>query len=1301
MTQIKIRKLIRTKFRLFILGALISSSLYSQDLWTFSTDKLSRGVTSEENIKTIILDTEQFKTFVNVRGRGLKVNQTIEFPNELGEMEVFVVEEDNLLSPELAKKYPNIGVYRGVSKTRTGVTVGWSYSPQGIDAMLYYPGGYHFIQPKNGGAKNEHLFYKREGSLYKDHESLRCLVEGGTDINNYRDISARQVKSRASNQTLRTFRLAIIASGEYTQYWGDNDDANGTNKEDALARIVSTINRVNQVYEVDFAIRFQLVSGVDLIYDNPNTDPFTDSGVTLLNEAQQIFDTYGSSKYDIGHLFHSAASGGLASLASVCDSRQKGKAFSSHRFGTGFLNDFFDIDYVCHEIGHQFGATHTFSYEIDSIDGGVEPGSGSTIMAYAGVTVDDNIQFNSGPYFHYFNIGQVEGYIATISCGATTVISNKAPTVSAGADISIPMGTAYELTATATDTDNDVLTYCWEQTDAATKSVTNASFGPTLVFGPQNRSFPPVRSPKRTIPTMSRVLAGRLTSTNPKENSDDWETVSTVGRTLTWGITVRDRSATGAGVGQTARDIKLIQVDPNSGPFKVTSQNTTGLVWKTGARERITWDVANTDKAPINTKTVSIYLSTDGGQNFNMLLAANTPNDGSYEYKVSESLASTSTRLMIKADGGIYFAVNSQPFTVVKRQFGTVLNNRTIIECDTTSSMAVSFDLERYAGFTGAINLSATNLPSGVTAVITPQTSASGASVPGTITFSNLPSSGLYSMTLVATSGSVKDTSLLEYRRLSTNVATPTSLTATTVLTQPLRPVFNWQADGGVTGYTIELSKQSDFSTIVVSSTLSTNTFTPAQDLEQDTTYYWRVRAFSNCGMSSYTAQTFKTIIIDCTTIVITNNLPLSIADGGGVFQNPIPKETYIDIPVSFDHRIVDIDIEVSIEHEFLTDINLFLVAPDGSEINLGSGKGSSPPLGPFSNSFINTVFDQSATETLSQGQAPYTGSFRPEGNLNDLIGKSSRGAWRFKVVDTFPEDTGKITKFSIKFCVDAKVPKDDDLDGIFNEFDNCPTIANEDQKDSDGDGIGDVCEIDVYNNITLLKSDETCVSSNNGAIEIEALLVSNYEANVTGPNGYNKDFTFTETSGLKISNLSSGVYNVCVRIPAESYERCFKTTIGEPQPLSVSSFVNERDLSLTLLLSGSEDYNVVINNEPKRVLSRSSVNLNLKEGLNVVEVKTDLDCQGVYKEEIYIAKPSVLYPNPAEDLAYILVGGKLSQIDYVIYNIQGNALKGDSVILDSLERRVAIDMSDLSSGNYFIKIYNGENEETIKFIKR
>ncbi len=1272
----------RTKLRLFILGALISFSLHSQDLWKFSTDKLlSRGVASEEKIKTLILDTEQFKGFV--QGRGLKAEQTITFPNELGKLETFVVVEDNLLSPELAKKHPNIGVYRGISKTRKDVTVRWSYSPQGIAAMLHYPGGYHFIEPKRGEDKSVHLFYKRSDVKGGGFE---CLVKGGdVDVSNYK---ARSVEARGSDSMLRTYRMAITASVSFTLLFGDNNAANGTNKEDTLAKVVSMVNQLNQIYEVELGIRFQLVSGVDLIFDDPKTAPPPG--------AKSIFDNFGVNKYDVGHLFEQGR-GGITFQGVACtDNKWYGSSRADAIMDTEFFYTFI------HEVGHQFGASHSFSYMIELSTPGhaIEPGSGSTIMGYPGTPPSVQPSMSKEPYFHHNNIREIENFIAKAPCGAKTAISNKAPTVSAGADISIPMGTAYELIATATDTDNDVLTYCWEQMDVTTVAITEASFGHTLVLGPQNRSFAPVRSPKRTIPTMSRVLAGRLTSTSPRNNSDDWETVSTVSRTLTWGITVRDRSATVTGVGQTVRDIKLIQVDPNSGPFKVTSQNTTGLVWKTGNEERIIWDVANTDKAPINTKTVSIYLSTDGGQNFNTLVAANTPNDGSYEYKVSESLASTSTRLIIKADGGIYFAVNSQPFTIVKRQFGVVLKSSSITECDTTSSVSYGFDLERYAGFTGAINLSATNLPLGVTAAITPQTSASGASVPGTITFSNLPSSGLYSMTLVATSGSVKDTSLLEYRRLSTNAATPTSLTATNVFTQPLRPVFSWQAGSGVTGYTIELSKQSDFSTIVVSSTLSTNMFTPAQDLEQETTYYWRVRAFSSCGTSGYAEQTLKTIIITC---VFDGNANLSVPIADGVIDPSgisLSKETRIPLYIPYNHTVLDIDVELSIftDTEKLG-VFLSLARSDGRIVGLGYFSGSGQTL--KSRSLINTVLDQSSTKSIFEGLPPFTDSFRPEGNLNDFIGKSSQGTWTLLVDNSSINSKIRLTEFNIKFCLDAKAVADDDADGYSNTADNCPTMANKDQKDSDLDGIGDVCDTHPkeFNNIIISKSDETCASRNNGAIEIKA-IEDNYAVNVTGPNGYNKDFTF-KASSFKIPDLSSGTYNVCVRIPTKFYEICFRIPISEPQPLSVSSFVNERDLSLTLLLSGSEDYNVVVNNEPKRVLSRSSVNLNLKEGLNVIEVKTDLHCQGVYKEEIYIAKPSVLYPNPAEDLAYILVGGKLSQIDYVIYDIQGNALKGDSVIVDGSERRVAIDMSGLSSGNYFIKIYNGENEETIKFIKR
>ena len=231
-------------------------------------------------------------------------------------------------------------------------------------------------------------------------------------------------KKYNNQNILKTFRIAIMGTGEYTSFWGDNDDSNGNNSEDAYRAVVNTINRVNEIYENELQIKLELISDSSLLFSDPNLDPFTSS---LNNQAQSAMDSIvGNENYDLGHLFDYGQSDGDAGcVGCVCSSGLKGRAYSIHPFedndGGVFRNDYFDLDYVAHEIGHQFGAYHTFAFQTENSGSNVEPGSGSTIMGYAGITGEDDVQAHGDPYFHYVSIKEIKNYVSNLSCTVTEV----------------------------------------------------------------------------------------------------------------------------------------------------------------------------------------------------------------------------------------------------------------------------------------------------------------------------------------------------------------------------------------------------------------------------------------------------------------------------------------------------------------------------------------------------------------------------------------------------------------------------------------------------------------------------------------------------------------------------------------------------------------------------------------------------------------------------------------------------------------------------------------------------------------
>ncbi len=617
---------------------------------------------ASEDFKKALIYAPKRSTF---SGRS---NTMISFPNEKGELEQFRVMEVKTLSDEIAKKHPTIKTYLGIAESDPLKRIRFSVTPSGVKTMLTKPGQSMVFSEPIPNRPDQYIVYSRD---IHDEEAigLDCLTD---------KIASSQAPAQtrgADDQMLRTFEIAITTTAEYTNFWDDGSD--GDPKDDAFDQVVATLNRVNEVFETDMAISFTLVSGTNIIYDDPITDPFNQNGY-VGGQSQFILDTtIGSANYDIGHVFdYEGGSGGnvgtgnAGCIGCVCNNGSKGSGWSAHLFidndGGPYMSDFFDVDYVCHEIGHQMGANHTWSFVSEGTGVNVEPGSGSTIMGYAGIEGINDVQDHSDPYFHYESINQVLNNVGGKTCQDETPIANEPPAANAGPDHTIPQGTAFVLRGSATDDDSgDTLTYCWEQIDNGISN--NGNFGPTRNSSASFRSRPPSISPDRYMPIMERVVAGQLTETSPVETVDNtsWETVSTVGRSLNFALTVRDRMPTSTGqTPQSSFDTMTVTVDENSGPFVVTSQ-TTNETWSAGSAVTISWDVAGTDGSPVNVSNVNIKLSTDGGLTFPMALTPSAvPNDGSQEIVVPSGINTESARVMIEAAGNIFFAINSTDFTI-------------------------------------------------------------------------------------------------------------------------------------------------------------------------------------------------------------------------------------------------------------------------------------------------------------------------------------------------------------------------------------------------------------------------------------------------------------------------------------------------------------------------------------------------------------------------------------------------------------------------------------------------------------
>lgn len=598
------------------------------------------------NFTLYSLNLNEFKTVLTTAPNRFLSQQgvVVAFPNANGEMEQFELFEASNFEPELQAQYPEIRSYVGIGLDDKKAQLRMSVDPKGVQTMIFRAGKKtEFMEPysENGLVYASYMSSRQKGKMpftcaTVDHSVSSRLSE---EVDN-QDIFA-------NNGVLKTFRLALSCTGEYGTYHGG---AAG-----ALAAMNATMTRVNGVFERDLAVRLNIIANNNLVvYTNSSTDPYSPaSGMDSWNSQLQttLTNVIGEANYDIGHLFGATGGGGNAGcIGCVCVNGQKGSGITSPADGVP-AGDFFDIDYVAHEMGHQLGANHTFSEWVEGSGVNVEPGSGSTIMAYAGITTY-NVQGNSDDYFTYRSILQIQNNLANKPCANNITLNNPALTITSGGNWTIPNGTAFILTGT-NPTNNAGATFTWEQNNSATGAVTGANSicYPTKPAGPNFRSLPPTDTPVRYMPAFSSVLNNNLTST--------WESVSTIGRTMAFTLTARDNIANG---GQTNTASTSITVSGTVGPFAVTSQNTSGISWNQGSTQTITWAVNNTTTL-VGSSNVDILLSTDGGQTFSTVLASNTPNDGTENITVP-NVASQQCRIMIRPTGNIYYALNLAPFSI-------------------------------------------------------------------------------------------------------------------------------------------------------------------------------------------------------------------------------------------------------------------------------------------------------------------------------------------------------------------------------------------------------------------------------------------------------------------------------------------------------------------------------------------------------------------------------------------------------------------------------------------------------------
>lgn len=1146
-------------------------------------------------------------------GASLKSKATIELPMPDGSSQRFSIMETPVMHPDLQAKYPQIRCYTGRAEGDPAVLLKCDFTPQGFHAMILKPGeSTVFIDPYTmGDRENIVCYYKKDYERSNLPSQYSCGVETGKD-ESIVPANPNGAESFQGDCVKRRYRLALACTGEYAAFHG------GT-KPRVLAAMNTSINRINGVYEREINVNLQIIPKNDtLIFLNAASDPYTNNnGDVMLGENVQTCNArIGLANYDMGHVF-STGGGGIAEIGSVCSTIKAAGVTG----GPSPVGDPFDIDYVAHEMGHQFGATHTQNNACGRTSiSSMEPGSGSTLMSYAGICAP-NVQNVADDYFHAVSLAQIGGFVTLGGggvCGTRIVTGNSAPTVSAGFDYIIPRSTPFALTATASDPDGDALTYCWEQTDPEFATMPPAA---TNATGPLFRSIYPNNNPTRTFPRLQDLVA----NVNPT-----WEKLPNVARNMRFRVTVRDNKPGG---GCTDEDDMIVAVASGAGPFVVTEPNT-NVTWEVGTTQTVTWNVANTTAAPVNCGAVRIRLSTDGGFTYPIVLAGVAPNNGSATITVPDAVSAT-CRVRVEAYGNIFFDISNQNFRIISATTPTFLTTLTPLDNAVCVGNSATYNLAVSAvnGFNSTVTLSAVGLPAGSTVqIVPPQLTPPGNAV---VTVSGLTNAmaGGYGFNIVAASSTtVRAASAV----LSVFPSAPTAAPATIapldgVREQPINMILDWGPVGFAAAYYVEVATSPSFE----QSTLVTARFAARDSiqglvLEFGTPYYWRVRAVNNCGAGPFSpTYAFQTLGANCS-IFEPTDVPLTITDAG-------PSTVTSTIAVPGNQMLEKAEVLVSIAHTWLGDLNARLTAPNGTTFTLFDRPGvPADPVGCGGENIV-AIFNDDAALTAADlentcnfsAQIAILGEYRPVQSLRPLKGQVGGGNWRLAVRDFETDDGGALVDWALGLCFSKPTPagallRNDtmvviagqstlldstllkvrlvgvDTEGVFtllalpahgNLLRNGQTLGiggqfsqkdikqglvryqhNGDNATSDSflfdalDDNGDNWVHAAGFNIRIVRNNLAATATQTASIRCNGETTGQITVSVTGLNGqyrFSLNGGAPQTSGV-FNNLPAGTYNVVVTGQFGFTTTAGPVVIGQPTALATSAAVTLRTVTIT-----------------------------------------------------------------------------------------------------------------------------------------
>lgn len=1002
----------------------ISYFSYSQSYFTnISENDVSLRSDQERTIipdeyQLVALDIEALKDYMLMAPEEMDQNRSdmelqLQIPMPDGKSKTFLMYHSPTMEPGISARYPQIKSYKGYGRANAYENIRISVNQKGFYAAIRTVDGTVYIDPYATGDDTKYMSY-----FVSDHHpdlqshQLACgtnadenaIIEGLSDINPQGG-QITDITLRGDNVPLRQYRLAIACTGEWGQIRNGIDDI--------LADINTTVTRLNMIFENELSIRMILIDRNDeIVYEDPTTDPYNiptsfpdndGSGRFLLrNNTSVLNQKLGDNTYDLGHIYHRACTdvGGVAYLGSIC-SEIKGGGVTCHASGN---LEYVTVSIAAHEMGHQLGSPHSFNNcgGNESIATGFEPGSGTTIMSYAGLCGTNNVQgFNDD----YYQVGSLINMYGTTrdgngaTCAEEIDIQNHAPDIVLDypSNMYIPISTPFILTGSATDEDGDIMTYNWDQTNSGPIS----PLGSPSNNSPSFRSFYPDENPTRIFPAANKVLAFF---------SEKSEVLPTYNRDLTFQFVTRDNNPGG---GTATWEEVAFRATQDAGPFLVTypDNNVTGL--DIGQEIDVEWDVAGTDITPVNCDKVDIYMSYGGELNTDkpsedlILLAQNVANDGSHPVVIPNK-EDFQSRIVVRGSNHIFFNVNRNNLNITDSGVEAIYFDLSDLSVDLCSDeKTINLSSVGLGGFDGDFRIELEGLPNEATTTIENENLTAGENTDITFDLTNLTTSGSYEVTIraiidgidtltrvIPVSNIATDFSDLSYIGPNDGVIGGTSL-----------PTFSWTEASNADYYTFELATNPAFdqSSLVITTQVTSETYTPTVLLNTSTIYYWRVRAENQCRVGDYPeVYGFSTESLTCDTYTA-DNLPINISQSGII-------SIEAEIPVLANGSIADANVaRIKGSHERNKDLTAYLVSPAGTEIKLFGNKCSNQ------SNFDCGFDDESPNDFSCPLNAQIT--YKSEQDLATLNGEDINGTWILRMEDNNVGNGGRLENVILELC--------------------------------------------------------------------------------------------------------------------------------------------------------------------------------------------------------------------------------------------------------------------------------------------